>query len=288
MPQCCCIVCVSEAEVGILETCSKFERTVVPGLSFAIPCIQNLTTAVSLRVQQMEVATSTKTLDNVTVTVKVAVQYKVVSSKVEDAFYRLTYPEAQIRSYVDDVVRSALPKMKLDEAYEAKAQVASDVKKNLASQLAEFGYEIIAALVTDLEPDSKVKASMNEINAAQRLREAAQEKAEADKILAVKAAEAEAEAKYLSGTGVARQRQAIVDGLRESINDFASAIPGTTAADVMNMMMTVQYLDMLKDVGNNNANQTVFLPSDNGSKSAEIRQGILEANSKVPMVMRRQ
>lgn len=287
MPQCCCLICVSEAETGIIENCSKFEGTVAPGLSFvAIPCIQNLAASVSLRVQQISVSTETKTLDNVTVTVRVAVQYQVISEKVEDAFYRLTNPQHQIKSYVDDVVRSTLPKMKLDEAYEAKAEVAKDVKSQLDKIMHEFGYEIKAALVTDLEPDAKVKASMNEINAAQRLREAAQEKAEADKILSVKAAEAEAEAKYLSGTGVARQRQAIVDGLRDSINDFSTNVPGTTASDVMNMMMTVQYLDMLKDIGNNAANQTIFLPSSDGSQAGEIRRGILEANSKVQMIRR--
>lgn len=252
----------------------------------SIPCIQVLADSVSLRVQQISVSTETKTADNVTVTVRVAVQYKVIPNKVEAAFYKLTNPQHQIKSYVDDVVRSTLPKMKLDEAYEAKAEVAKDVKEQLDAIMHDFGYEIKAALVTDLEPDAKVKASMNEINAAQRMREAAQEKAEGDKILAVRAAEADAEAKYLSGTGVARQRQAIVDGLRDSINDFSATVPGTTAADVMNMMMTVQYLDMLKDIGNNPANQAVFLPHSNGSQSSEIRQGILEANAKVQMIRR--
>jgi len=287
MPQCCCFICVSEAEIGIIENCSKFEGTAQPGLKFVpIPCVQVLAESVSLRVQQISVSTETKTLDNVTVTVRVAVQYRVISDKVEDAFYKLTNPQHQIKSYVDDVVRSTLPKMKLDEAYAAKAQVAKDVKEQLDAIMHDFGYEIKAALVTDLEPDAKVKASMNEINAAQRMREAAQEKAEGDKILAVRSAEADAEAKYLSGTGVARQRQAIVDGLRDSINDFSTTIPGTTASDVMNMMMTVQYLDMLKDIGNNPANQAVFLPTSNGSQSSEIRQGILEANAKVQMIRR--
>jgi len=259
--QCCCFVCVSEGEVGIIENCARFHKEALPGcicVAFPLECLQS---SVSLRVQQLNVSTETKTFDNVTVNVRVAVQYRVIPSKVEDAHYKLTSPQHQIKSYVDDVVRSTLPKMTLDRSYEEKAQVAKDVKNQLDEIMHEFGYEIVAALVTDLEPDLKVKEAMNEINAAQRMREAAQEKAEADKILSVKAAEAEAEAKYLSGTGVARQRQAIVDGLRDSVNDFSNDIQGTTANDVMNMMMTVQYLDMLKDVGHNPANQTIFLPT---------------------------
>jgi len=249
--------------VGIIENCSKFEDEANPGCTCVAYPLSCLAHSVSLRMQQINVTTETKTLDNVTLTVRVAVQFRVIPEKVEDAFYRLTNPSHQIKSYVDDVVRSSLPKMTLDKSYTSKAEVANDVKEQLASIMAEFGYEIIAALVTDLEPDAKVKEAMNEINAAQRMREAALEKAEADKILVVKAAEADAESKYLNGTGVSRQRQAIVDGLRDSINDFSNDIPGTTASDVMNMMMTVQYLDMLRDVGNNPGNQTIFLPSSN-------------------------
>jgi len=261
--QCLCCICVSEGEVGIVENCARFEKEANPGFMCAMYPFECLADSLSTRVLQINVLTETKTLDNVTLTVRVAVQYRIVPSQVEAAYYKLTNPQHQIKSYVDDVVRSTLPKMSLDMAYEAKEDVSKDVKNRLDAIMHDFGYEIVAALVTDLEPDGKVKEAMNEINAAQRMRLAAQEKAEADKILSVKSAEAEAEAKFLSGTGVARQRQAIVDGLRDSIKDFSTEIPGTTSGDVMNMMMTVQYLDMLKDVGHNPANQTIFLPTSN-------------------------
>lgn len=155
--------------------------------------------------------------------------------------YKLTNPETQIRSYVNDVIRSEIPKLELDDAFSNKEHIATACTEQLKELMQSYGYLIHQALVVDLCPDAKVKASMNEINASQRMREAAREKAEAEKILQVKAAEAEAEAKYLSGVGVARQRKAIVDGLRESIAEFAGAATGTTPKDVMDLLLLTQY-----------------------------------------------
>jgi regulator of protease activity HflC (stomatin/prohibitin superfamily) len=155
--------------------------------------------------------------------------------------YKLTDPHAQIRSYVYDVIRSAVPKMELDDAFESKDHIAIAVKDQLHELMSSYGYEILQALITDLDPDVKVKQSMNQINAQQRLREAAREKAEAEKILQVKAAEAEAEAKYLSGVGVARQRKAIIDGLKDSITEFSGNVDGTTAHDVIDLLLLTQY-----------------------------------------------
>jgi len=153
----------------------------------------------------------------------------VVDSKVPSAYYKLTDAAAQIRSYVYDVIRSSLPRLDLDDAFASKDEVASAVRTQLAAQMSEYGYEIIAALVIELDPDNQVKTAMNQINASARLREAAAEKAEAEKILQVKAAEAEAESKYLSGLGVAKQRKAIVDGLRDTVNDFSHDVEGSGA-----------------------------------------------------------
>lgn len=256
----CCCACVSTGSVGIIERLGEFQKTAGPGLHFVVPGLYEIVGKVSMRVQQLNVDTETKTKDNVTVKVSVAVQFKAMEDKVYDAYYRLTDPTQQIRAYVDDVIRSTIPKMELDTAFESKDQVAGDVKKSLDKIMHDFGYEIKQALVIDLSPDPKVKSAMNDINAQKRLREAAKEKAEADKITKVKGAEAEAEAKYLQGVGVARQRQAIVNGFKDSVNEFSGHVAGATPKDVMNIMMITQYLDMLKDVGTTSSRDTLFIP----------------------------
>jgi regulator of protease activity HflC (stomatin/prohibitin superfamily) len=205
----------------------------------------------SLRIQQLDVMCETKTKDNVFVQVAVAVQFRVLVDSAYDAYYRLTDPRNQIQSYVFDVVRSTVPKMELDEAFASKAQVALAVLEQLKDVMKDYGYEIKNCLVTDLSPDHKVKASMNEINASRRLKEAAAHKAEADKVRQVKAAEADAEARYLSGLGVARQRKAIVQGLQESVGAFADEVEGATPKDVMDILLLSQYFDTLSSVGAN-------------------------------------
>lgn len=239
----------------------KFSRVVPAGLyCLNFPC-EELKKKVSLRIQYLECACDTKTKDNVFVRVVVAVQYKVVEEKVPSAYYKLSDPQSQIRSYIYDVVRSSVPRLDLDASFASKDDVANAVKSQLATLMADYGYEIIAALVIDLDPNAHVKAAMNDINASQRLREAAAEKAEAEKILQVKAAEAEADSKYLSGLGVARQRKAIVDGLRDTVTGFASDVQGASAKDVMDLLLVTQYFDMIRDVGGKKAqNSTLFLP----------------------------
>ena len=198
------------------------------------------------------------------------------------AYYRLTNPGLQIQSYVEDTVRSELPRKTLDEAYEAKDDVAVAVKEALQHEMKQYGYEVVQTLVTDLQPDMKVISAMNEINAQRRMRLAAQEKAEAEKIIIVKRSEAEAEAKYLAGVGVARQRKAIVDGLKDSVLEFSGGVHGTTPQDVMHLMMVTQYLDMLKDVGSNPAATTLFVPHGVGAVTDmqdQVRDGFSSATS---------
>ena len=198
------------------------------------------------------------------------------------AYYRLTNPGLQIQSYVEDTVRSELPRKTLDEAYEAKDDVAVAVKEALQHEMKQYGYEVVQTLVTDLQPDMKVISAMNEINAQRRMRLAAQEKAEAEKIIIVKRSEAEAEAKYLAGVGVARQRKAIVDGLKDSVLEFSGGVHGTTPQDVMHLMMVTQYLDMLKDVGSNPAATTLFVPHGVGAVSdmqEQVRNGMMQAQA---------
>jgi regulator of protease activity HflC (stomatin/prohibitin superfamily) len=219
----------------------------------------------------------TKTKDNVFVTVHVSVQYQAIRDKIYEAFYTLEDPHSQMRAYVFDVIRSTLPNLTLDQAFESKDDMAHAVKEQLSHVMASYGFTILQSLVTDLIPDARVRDAMNEINASKRLKEAAMAKAEAEKVVLVKAAEADAEAKYLSGIGVARQRKAIVDGLRDSIVLFSEHINGTSPKDVMDLLLLTQYFDMLKDIGNNANTQTIFLPSS--EQNAEVvRNAMMEAS----------
>lgn len=246
-----------------------------------VPCKgDGIAGSISTRIQSLDVEVETKTKDNVFVIIVVSTQYMVLSEEqnLYDSFYKLTDSRAQIRSYVFDVVRSTVPRIKLDDVFESKEEIAQSVKEMLSKAMQDFGYQIINTLVTDIAPDSRVKQAMNEINAAQRARVAAQDRAEADKIMIVKAAEADAESKYLAGTGMARQRQAIITGLRESVMDFQNEVPGITSKDVLDLMMMTQYFDTMKDIGTAKGSNTVFLPSGPGAvadAAASIRNGIL-------------
>jgi regulator of protease activity HflC (stomatin/prohibitin superfamily) len=248
---CCCFNCVRTQEVGIVEDLGQFKRLLDPGLHCLVWPLQSVVGTLSLRIQQLDVTCETKTKDNVFVQVAVAVQYRVLVDSAYDAYYRLTDPRNQIQSYVFDVVRSTVPKMELDEAFASKDEIAAAVLSQLKDVMQEYGYQIRNTLVTDLSPDSKVKASMNEINASRRLKEAASHKAEADKVRQVKNAEAEAEARYLSGVGVARQRKAIVSGLQESVGAFSTQVEGASPKDVMDILLLSQYMDTLSTVGAN-------------------------------------
>ncbi|CAM9975749.1 unnamed protein product [Ectocarpus sp. 6 AP-2014] len=256
----CCFQCIPNAEIGVIERLGKYQGLAQPGFTCILWPLDSIVAKLSTRVQQLDVRMETKTKDNVFVTAVVSVQYQPIKSKIYDAFYRLTDPQAQIRSYVYDVVRSTLPKLDLDQAFDSKEDIAIAVKNQLEEVMQEYGYQILQALVTDMDPDARVKGAMNEINASKRLREAATNKAEADKIMQVKAAEAEAESKYLSGVGVSRQRKAIVDGLRDSVQTFSETIDGTSPKDVMDLLLLTQYFDMLRDVGQSSRAATVFLP----------------------------
>jgi len=249
---CACCVCARTTEVGIIEDLGQFKRLIDPGFHCICYPISQVSGTLSLRIQQLDVICETKTKDNVFIQVAVAVQYRVITQQAYDAYYRLSDPRGQIQSYVFDVIRSTVPRLELDEAFASKQDLASAVKEQLDNVMTDYGYEIIATLVTDLSPNARVKASMNEINASKRLKEAASQKAEADKVQQVKAAEADAEARYLSGMGVARQRKAIVEGLQESVSVFSREVKGTAPKDIMDILLLSQYFDTLSTIGANN------------------------------------
>ncbi len=272
---------VQQQTAAVLQRMGKFARVSEAGPHFKLPFVERVAGYVNLRVQQLDVEVETKTQDNVFVKVLVAVQFHVLKEKIYEAFYRLDDPTSQIRSFVFDVVRARVPKIKLDDVFEKKDEIADAVKLELREVMDDFGYGIVKALVTDIDPDHKVKESMNEINAAQRLRVAATEKGEADKILKVKAAEAEAESKALSGKGIADQRRAIIDGLRESVDEFQKSVPGASPQDVMNVVLMTQYFDMLKELGASSQNNTILVPhspSTVADLGDQIRSSMMVAN----------
>jgi regulator of protease activity HflC (stomatin/prohibitin superfamily) len=249
----------------VVERFGKFSRITSPGLHLKWPIIENIVGRVSIRVRELNVEVKTKTIDNVFVDLLIAVQYYVTKEKVWDAFYKLTNPQTQMESFVFDTVRAKVPHMKLDEVFEKKEDIAQDIEEKLGNIMPEFGYVIKTALVNDIVPDSKVAVAMNEINAQERMRVAAEHKGEAEKILVVKAAEADAKSKELSGVGIANQRIAIVKGLKESVEDFQKAIAGVDAKDVMSLVLLTQYYDMLTDVGRHSNNNTILIPHSPGA-----------------------
>ena len=282
----------------MIESFGKFSHTASAGLNVLFcPCFyQNIAGTMSLRLQEIRVKCETKTKDNVFVTTQVSVQYQIKLDKIEEAYYRLSNPQQQIEAYVFDVIRSEVPKTTLDNLFLLKEELSSRVKTQLKENMESFGYEIIATPITDIDPDGAVKQAMNEINRQERLKLAATEEAESRKIIMIKDAEArarkitieasaEADAKELNGQGLARQRQAIIDGLQESVKLFKEGNPETNTSTVMDLILLTQYFDTLKDIGATSNCNTLFLPSDPGNVrtlAQQFRQGILEGTNAVP------
>ena len=251
---------VEQAHSGIVQRLGKFLRIAQPGLNFKVPFIDTVIATLTLQVQQLDVKVETKTKDNVFVQIPISVQYKVTPEKVYDAFYKLSDPIKQIESFVYNVILGHVPKMTLDETFDQQSQIAIDVKNNLDASMAEFGYSIVKSLITDIVPDEKVKAAMNDINAAAREREATVSRAETEKLLLVKKAEADAESKRLQGEGIANQRKAIIEGLRDSVAKFSESVEGATPKDAMAMVLLTQYFDTLKEVAGTNRSNTIMMP----------------------------
>ena len=252
---------VRQQTVVIIERFGKYQTTSGSGIHVRLPFgIDKIAARIQLRLLQSEIIVETKTKDNVFVTLNVATQYRVNEQNVTDAYYKLMRPEAQIKSYIEDALRSSVPKLTLDELFEKKDEIALEVQHQVAEEMSTYGYIIVKTLITKVEPDAEVKQSMNEINAAQRKRVAAQELANADKIKIVTAAEAEAEKDHLHGVGIAQQRKAIVDGLAESIQELKDANVGMTEEQIMSILLTNQYLDTLNTFAAK-GNQTLFLPN---------------------------
>lgn len=272
---------VSQQTVSIVERFGKFVKIADSGINFKIPFVDQIVTTQSLRIQQLDVRVSTKTKDNVFVDVVVSAQYRILNDKsqIYKSYYELEDVQEQINSYLFDVVRAEVPKMKLDEVFEKKDEIANAIKIELGEAIDGFGYEIVKTLVTDIDVDDRIIQAMNEIVASEREKLAAIEKAEAEKILMVKRAEAEAESKKLQGEGIANQRIAIIDGFKESI-DKMKEIDGIKSNEVLNLILITQYFDTLKDVASSDSN-TIMMPNSPANFNDignQIREAIISGN----------
>jgi regulator of protease activity HflC (stomatin/prohibitin superfamily) len=267
---------VNTAQVAVITRFGKFLRVADPGLNWKTPYFDSVAGVVSLRVNQITLTMETKTKDNVFVTIPISVQNRVRPEKVYDAYDKLSDPVAQIKSYVEQVILGHVPGMTLDEVFASQSSIAAAVKQELDADMATFGYEIVNVLVTDIVPDEKVKSAMNDINAAQREQVAANARGEAEKILVVKKAEAEAESKALQGQGIANQRKAIIEGLQVSIEQFQKVVDGASPKDVMQLVMVTQYFDTLKSIGENDKTNTLFLSHSPGAVK-DVSDQILES-----------
>jgi regulator of protease activity HflC (stomatin/prohibitin superfamily) len=254
------IILVDEKTVYVIQRLGKFNKMASAGLGFIIPFVDRKAGVLNLRVQQLDVDVETKTHDDVFVHLRVSVQFQVMDDKLHDAFYALDNARHQIASYVFDDVRAEVPKMELDDVFAKKEEIAIAVRNNLGDSMDDYGYTIIKALITDIDPDAHVKESMNRINAAKRDKEATMEEAEAAKIRVVKAAEADAESKRLSGEGIAQQRLEIVRGFKESVEDFQKSLKNITHEEVMQFVLMTQYFDTLNSIGANGKNSSILIP----------------------------
>lgn len=267
---------VDEQEVAIVTRFGKFVRVAHSGLNIKIPFIESVAGRVSLRVEELVVEVKTKTKDNVFVEIHVAVQNVAMRDKAFEAFYRLEDPSGQMESYVMDAVRAKVPALDLDELFERKDEIADEVQARLADTMSQYGWTISKALVTDIAPDEKVVDAMNNINAARRERDAAQARADGEKILKVTAAQADAEAMALEGKGIADQRKAILDGLAASVDELQKSIPGVTAQEIMAVIMMTRYFDTLRDIALESQTNTIMLPSSPGALG-DFREQVIAA-----------
>lgn len=256
---------VKQQSIAILERLGKFNSLKKPGLHFKVPLIDKVAGKINLKIQQLDVMVETKTFDDVFVKLKVSVQYKILADSVYDAFYKLENPQDQITSYVFDTIRAEVPKMKLDDVFVRKDDIANAVRRELGEAMNEYGYGIVKALVTDIDPDVEVKVAMNRINTAERLKIAAEYEGEAERIRIVAKAKAEAESKRLQGQGIADQRREIAKGLEDSVEILNKV--GINSQEASALIVITQHYDTLQAVGESTNSNLILLPNNPSAAS---------------------
>lgn len=279
---------VKQQTSAVIERFGRFQSIRNSGLQIRIPFVDIIVTRVSLKIQQLDVIVETKTLDDVFVKLKISVQYVVIKSKVYEAFYKLEYPHEQITSYVFDVVRAEVPKLKLDHVFVKKDDIAIAVKRELQGAMLDYGYDIIKTLVTDIDPDSQVKSAMNRINAAEREKIAAQFEGDAARIVIVEKAKAEAESKRLQGQGIADQRREIARGLEESVEVLNKV--GINSQEASALIVVTQHYDTLQSIGGETNSNLILLPNSPqaGSEMLNNMVASFTASNQIGEAMKKQ
>jgi regulator of protease activity HflC (stomatin/prohibitin superfamily) len=270
---------VKQQTAFIIERFGKFSSIRFAGLQFKIPIVDRIAARLSLRIQQLDVVVETKTKDDVFVNMKISVQYQILREKVYDAFYKLQNPHEQLTAYIFDLVRAEIPKMLLDDVFEKKDDIAFAVKRDLKEAMLGYGYDIVKALVTDIDPDHSVKQAMNRINAAEREKIAAQHEGDAQRILIVERARAEAESKRLQGRGIADQRREIARGLEESVDTLNKA--GINPQEASALIVITQHYDTLQAIGSESSSNLILLPNNPNAASTmlnDMTASLLAAN----------
>jgi regulator of protease activity HflC (stomatin/prohibitin superfamily) len=259
---------VNQQTTAIVERFGKFTNIRQSGLQFKIPLVDKISGRVSLKIQQLDVIVETKTKDDVFVQLKISVQFQILREKVYDAFYKLQNPHDQITAYIFDTVRAEVPKMKLDDVFEKKDDIAQAIQRELKESMLAYGYDIVKALVTDIDPDAQVKEAMNRINAAEREKLAAQFEGDAQRILIVERAKAEAESKRLQGMGIADQRREIARGLEESVDVLNKA--GINSQEASALIVITQHYDTLQSIGADTNSNLILLPNNPNAASSML------------------
>ena len=270
---------VKQQTIAVIERFGKFQSTRRAGLQLKIPLVDKVAGRVSLRVQQLDVIVETKTKDDVFVHLKISVQFLIRFDHVYDAFYKLQNPDEQITAFIFDVVRAEVPKMILDDVFEKKEEIALAIQRDLKQAMLDYGYDIIKALVTDIDPDENVKIAMNRINAADREKIAAQHEGDAQRILIVERAKAEAESKRLQGQGIADQRREIARGLEESMVILNRA--GINSQEASALIIVTQHYDTLQSIGSKSGSNLILLPNNPNTASnmlTDVVTGMVAAN----------
>lgn len=275
---CCgCCICVHTSHTGLIEKLGKFNRVADPGCHCLNPCTERVSGVISLRVMPIPLRVESKTKDNVLLTVAVAVHYQVIEAKVVDAFYKFSNPYQQISDYASNVIRGQVPRYTVDEIFVVRDEIEKSLKAELDKNMERFGFNIVAALITDIDPNDSIKQAMSQINTNARLRVAMGFKADADKIAIIKAAEADAESKRLSGVGLAEMRKAAILGLQSSVENFTGHVRGVGSKEVMSLLLMNQYFDALKDIAHVSKGNVIFVQ---GSKAGaqDVAEGCISAS----------